>query len=197
VRETSMRGSNVSAFAVAVFVVCGACVLGALLAILFIAKPTKRTPPDDRVAAVGGLQYEAMLGRPIHPSHAVDAPMVAGLPAGDRRPRPGQMLFGAFVAVANDSSGFLPAARRIELRDDAGRVYRPLPLSPSNPYAYVARPIPPRTRIPRFGTPADDDLAATGKLLLFRIPAADYDAGVLELLIHDARHPAQYADLVV
>ena len=192
-----MRGSNISALAVAIFAVCAAALVGVVLALLFIAKPTKLTPPDNRVVAVGGLQYEAMLGRAVHPGHAVDAPMVAGLPAKDRRLRPGEMLFGAFIAVANDSSGFLPAARRIELRDDAGHVYRPLPLSPSNPYAYVARTLAPKTRIPGFGTPEDDNLAATGKLLLFRIPAADYDEGSLELVIHDARDPAQRADLIV
>lgn len=192
-----MRGSTLSPLLFALSAVCAAAVVGALFAVLLIAKPTKRTPPTDRVAAIGGLQYEAMLGRPVHPGHAVDAPIVAGLPAHDRRLRPGQMLFGAFIAIANDSSRFVPASRRIELRDDAGHVYRPLPLSPTNPYAYVAKPIPPKTRIPGFGTPADDDLAATGKLLLFRIPAAHYDEGVLELVIHDVRDPAKTADVVV
>lgn len=192
-----MRGSNLYALLVAVVAVCGATLLGVLLAFLFVAKPTVETPPDHRVVAVGGLQYEAMLGRPVDPGQRLDAPMVAGLPAGDRRTRPGQMLFGAFIAVTNDSPRSLPAARRIELRDDAGHVYRPLRLSTSNPYAYVARPVPPKTRIPGVGTPADDNLAATGKLLLFRIPAEDYADGVLELVIHDARNPQQRADLVV
>jgi hypothetical protein len=182
---------------VAAFAVCAAALLGVLLALLFVAKPTLGSSPENRVVAVGGLQYEAMLGRPIYPSQWVDAPMVAGLPADDRRPGPGQMLFGAFIAVANDSARPLPAARRIELRDDAGNVYRPLPLATSNPYAYVPRPVPPKTRIPGVGTPADDDLAATGKLVLFRIPADRYEGGVLELVIHAAHDPRQRADLVV
>jgi hypothetical protein len=192
-----MRGSNLYALLVAVFAVCAASLLGVLFAFLFVAKPTIGTPPDNRVVAVGGLQYEAMLGRPVYPSDSVDAPMVAGLPARERRVRPGQMLFGAFIGVTNDSPQSLPAAGRIELRDEGGHVYRPLPLSTSNPYAYVPRPVPPKTRIPGVGTPADDDLAATGKLLLFRIPADSYDDGVLELVIHDARNPQQLADLVV
>jgi hypothetical protein len=107
------------------------------------------------------------------------------------------MLFGAFIAVANDSPGWRPAAERIELRDDAGHVYRPLPLPATSRYAYVPRPVPPRTRIPGPGTPADDNLAATGRLLLFRIPADRYDEGLLELVIHDARDPARVAYLVV
>jgi hypothetical protein len=192
-----MRYSNLYALPFAAFAVCAAALVGVLLAFLFIAKPTIGTPPDNRVVAVGGLQYEAMLGRPMYPGHSVDAPIVAGLPARDRRVPPRQMLFGAFIAVANDSPRSLPAARRIELRDKAGHVYRPLRLSTSNPYTYVPRPVPPRTRVPGVGTPADDDLAATGQLLLFRIPADSYGGGVLELVIHDARDPQQHAELVV
>jgi hypothetical protein len=179
----------------ALFAVCAAAALCALAALLIIAKPVEGTPPDDRVVAVGGLQYEAMLGRPVDPGNAVDAPIVAGLPAGDRRLGPGQMLFGAFIAVANDSLQPLPTARSIELRDVGGRVYRPLALPASNPYAYAPRPVPPKTRIPGFGTPADDDLAATGQLVLFRITTKSYDAGPLELVIHDARNPKELVDL--
>ncbi len=192
-----MRGSTLSAVLFAVLVTCAAGLVGVLLALVLIAKPTNNAASDDRVVAVGGLQYEAMLGRPIHPRDSVDAPMVAGVPARELRLRSGQMLFGAFIAVANDSPQSREAARRIELRDDAGHVYRPLPLSASNPYAYVARPVPPRTRIPGFGTPEDDNLAATGKLLLFRIPASSFDEGTLELVIHDARDPHRLAGLVV
>ena len=192
-----MRGSTAYALPVALFAACVVAVFGIVLALLFVAKPTKLTPPDNRVVALGGLQYEAMLGRQVKPGDAFDAPIVAGMPASDRRQPDGQMLFGAFIAVANDSLQFLPAASRIELRDDAGHVYHPLRMPASNPYAYVPSSIPPKTRIPGFGTPADDDLAATGKVLLFRIPAARYLQGVLELVIHDARDPKQRADLVV
>jgi hypothetical protein len=172
-------------------------VLGALAVLLFVAKPTKATAPDYRVVEVGGLQYEAMMGRPIDPRNAVDAAIVAGLPASERRPRSGEILFGAFIAVANDSPRALPAAERIELRDDAGHDYRPLNLPRSNPYAYVPGPIPPDTRLPRSNSPADDNLAATGLLVLFRIPAADYENGVLELVIHDPRQPGRIAQLVI
>jgi hypothetical protein len=192
-----VRGSTLYASFVALLVVLAAAAFGVLLALVVLVKPTHAVAPGNRVVAVGGLQYEAMLGRSVHPSHPVDAQIVAGLPAGERRLGSGQMLFGAFVAVANDSSRFLPAARRIELRDDAGHVYRPLRLPASNPYAYAPRPVPPKTRIPGLGTPADDNLAATGRLLLFRIRAASYDDGLLELVIHDARAPAHVAYLTV
>ena len=41
-------------------------------------------------------------------------------------------------------------------------------------------------RVPALGSVADDNLAAGGKLLVFRIPAKAYaDSQALELVIHD------------
>jgi hypothetical protein len=99
--------------------------------------------------------------------------------------------------VTNDSSRALRAAHRIELRDNRGRVYRPVALPASNVYGYRARVVRPGTRLPTLGSPADDNLAAAGLMLLFRIPAFDYDDGVLELVIHDPLHPADTVSLSI
>jgi hypothetical protein len=147
-------------------------------------KPTTAASPDDRVVSVGGLEYESMLGRPIEPQDSIDKHIVAGLPARERRMPRGDLLFGAFFAVTNPALGFVPSADRIELRDEMGHVYRPLRLPAGNPYAYSPRAIPPHTRIPQSGTAADDNLAAGGLLLLYRIPSGEYENGVLELVIH-------------
>jgi hypothetical protein len=154
--------------------------------------------PDYRVARVGGIEYEAMLGRPVDPTNAVDRAIIAGLPKQQRRVASGRMLFGAFIAATNDSSSAQRTADRIELRDQAGHVYRPLDLPAANPYAYAQRLLRPGTRIPAFGSVADDNLAATGRLLLFRIPAKAYSNGqALELVIHDPTAPATTASLVI
>src|SRR5919106_1504923 len=104
----------------------------ALLAALGLLLATERreTPaaPSYRVAHVGGLKYEAMLARPIHPPNEVDNRIVAGLPAGERRIARGEILFGAFISVTNTSPSALATARRIDLRDEAGDVYPPLSL---------------------------------------------------------------------
>jgi hypothetical protein len=175
----------------------GAARLVALGLLLATEKRVAAAAPDYRVARTGGLEYEAMLGRPLHPGNAVDRKILEGIGAGDRRPPRGELLFGAFISVTNGSSRALRTADRIELRDERGRVYHPLRLPASNPYAYRPRLIHARTRIPGRGTPADDNLAATGLLLLFRIPAFQYDDGVLELLIHDPRHPHSTASLII
>ena len=149
------------------------------------------TAPDYRVVAIGGIEYEAMLGRPIDPRNKVDHKIVAGLPGGDTS------LFGAFISATNTSAGPRTTADRIELRDEAGHVYRPLPLPATNPYAYSQRLLRPGVRIPAVGTPADDNLAAGGRLLLFRIPARVSGSEVLELVIHDPSRPARTASLII
>jgi hypothetical protein len=154
--------------------------------------------PSYRVVRVGGVEYEAMLGRPIDLENAVDREIVAGLPARQRRVASGQMLFGAFIAITNDSPSPLRTADRIELRDEGGHVYRPLALPATNAYAYSQRRLRPGTRIPALGSVADANLAATGRLLLFRIPAEAYNGGdALELVIHDPSAPGTTASLVI
>jgi hypothetical protein len=151
--------------------------------------------PDYRVARIGGLEYEAMLGRPIHPANAVDAAITRG--QRDRRLAPGEILFGAFISVTNPTRSAVPAADDIALRDDAGHVYKALPAPAGNAYAYSPRVIPPSTRIPHIGTPADDNLAAGGLMLLFRVPAWQYENGSFELVIHDPLHPAATVSLMI
>jgi hypothetical protein len=192
-----MRSASMPASLVALLACCAVTVLGGLGLLLAVAKRETPASRDYRVVALGGLQYEAMQARPINPGDAIDAGIVSGLPARARRLRSGQMLLGAFVAVSNDSLRPVPAAARIELRDQFGRDYQPLQLPANNPYAYVPMAVPPKHRVPADGTAAADNLAATGKLLLFRIPAGDYETGALELVIHDARHPAHVAYLNV
>jgi hypothetical protein len=164
--------------------VCSFVVIGALAGLVVGVKRTNAGSPDYRVVSAGGLQYEAMLGRPIDPQDSVDKAIIAGLPPRERRVPRGDLLFGAFIAVTNPALRFVPSADRIELRDDFGHVYRPLRLPAANPYAYSPRAIPPHTRSPLDGTAAADNLAATGQLLLYRIPSGAYENGELELVIH-------------
>jgi hypothetical protein len=140
--------------------------------------------PDHRVVRIGGIEYESMQGRPLHLSDPIDRAIAAGLPTAQRHLERGQMLFGAFISATNDSSTPTLTADRIELRDQYDHVYRPLSLPLSNPYAYSQRRLRPGTRIPALGSVADDNLAATGRVLLFRIPAAAYENEALELVIH-------------
>jgi hypothetical protein len=168
----------------ALFAACSVALIAVVAGFAVTVKPTSAASPDYRVVSTGGLEYEAMLGRPLDPQDSVDKDIVAGLPVRERRVPRGDLLFGAFFAVTNPALRSVPSADRIELRDESGHVYQPLRLPAGNPYAYSPRAIPPHTRIPQSGTAADDNLAATGLLLLYRIPSDAYENGVLQLIIH-------------
>jgi hypothetical protein len=174
---------------------CAVAVVLGVAVLLDVAKPVSGAVPDYRVVSLGGLQYEAISFRDIKPTDPVDAEIVRGVPARESRLARGQSLFGVFVAVSNDSLRSLPAAGRLELRDANGREYRPLPLPAANPYAYVPRLVPPKTRLPGHESAADRNLAAGGYLVLFRAADASIDAGPLELVIHDPRDPRRTTSL--
>jgi hypothetical protein len=164
---------------------------------LIVEKRVASAAPNDRTSSIGGMEYQAMSGRPIHPTNPVDRKIIAGLPADARRLRHGEMLFGAFIAFTNSTRHNLRSADRIELRHESG-LDRPLPLPASNPYAYTPRVVRPRVRIPGAGSPAAVNLAAGGRLLLFRVPAREYsNGGTFELVIHDPSHPARTVTIVV
>jgi hypothetical protein len=166
-----------------------ALVLPALVLLPIAAKRETIVPVNARVATVGGLQYRSVQGRPLDPSNPVDARILKGLPAAERPAGKRDVLFGAFVTIANGSARRLPTADRIELRDDALRVHKPLRLPAGNPYAYRPQTLSPGAQVPRFGTPAADNLAAGGELLLFRVSAWRYRNGGFELVVHDPLHP--------
>ena len=172
-----------------VFWCSAATLLGVAALLTAEAKPATPVRPDYSTGTIAGVRYEAVLGRRIDPSNPVDARILRGASAKDRRLPAGRVLFGAFVSLTNPSHRALPTAARIDLRDDAQHVYRPLRLPATNRYAYRAGRLEPGVGDPRAGTPAADDLAAEGRLLLFRVPAWEYRNGVFELLVHDPRQP--------
>jgi len=192
-----MRRFPLNGLLVVMLGLCATAMLAGMGLLLAIAKPTHAGGPDNRAVTIGGLQYEAMLGRPINVKASVDRRIVGRLPARERRTGPGEMLFGAFVAIANNSSRPLRAASSIELEDNFNRFYRPLRLPPGSPYGYTARSIPPHTRLPGADNPVDQNLAATGYLLLFRVPTSVFRSGVFQLVIHEPRHPDRTASVVV
>lgn len=143
-------------------VVSGAVVIATLAAFLAFEKRQAAAAPDYGAATVGGIAYQAVDSRPLHPRNAVDRRLIAGLPARDRRLRRGELLFGAFIGLSNTSAQPRRSADLIELRHDAGRIDRPLALPASNPYAYSPRVLGPHASIPSPDSPAGENLAAEG-----------------------------------
>ncbi len=144
--------------------------------------------PDYTSAAIGGVQYSVAGSSEINPSNSADARFVEGMPAGERHVPKGEALFGVFVLRTNSADAALPSASRIDLLDGLGRAHRPLRLSPENPYTYAPGTIAPGDQLPASGTRAADDIAASGQLLLYRVPAQQVANGWLELAVHDPLH---------
>ena len=173
-----------------ILVVGAATALTAVLGLaVAAAKPQTSTPIDYSQATIGGLRYEASSDRPIDPSNPVDAGIVKGLPASQRRAGSEQLLLGVFVTVANGSSRPRPTAAQIDLRDEAGRVHHRLALPASDPYAYPQTTLAAGGMLPRAGTPPADNVAASGMLLLYRVSAWQYRNGSFELVLHDPQQP--------
>jgi hypothetical protein len=163
---------------------CAAALLAAFAVLLATQTSVHPAAASYSQAGIGGLRYSAVLGRPVDPSNPVDASIIRGA---SPHLSHGQILFGAFVTVTNHSGRALPTATRIDLRDDGGHTYLPIHLPASNRYAYTPRTLAPGTKMPRDDA-AVHNLAAGGRLLLYRVPAARYSDGIFELVVHDPLH---------
>jgi hypothetical protein len=171
---------------------CAVALIVTLGVFLAVEKRAAGAAPQFHVAQIGGLEYQATNGRALNPASPVDRPMLAGGRARFYHLRHGELLYGAFIAVTNASTRAVRSAPRMDLRVDDGPTYRPLPLRRSNPYAYTPGVVRPGTRDPAFGSLADRNLAAMGRLVLFRIPSAPYTNGAaFALVIHAGGRTAQ------
>ena len=169
--------------------VAAALILGFGLLIWLGDDTTKASSaPDYSSAAIGGVQYQVTASNEIGPSRPADARFIQGMPAGERRVPKGDVLFGVFVLRSNSAHAALRSASRIDLLDGLGRAHRPLHLSPKNPYTYAPGTIAPGGQLPAPGTRAADDIAASGQLLLYRVPVQQVANGWLELAVHDPLH---------
>jgi hypothetical protein len=168
---------------------CAATLIAAFGVLLWLGDDASAaTAPDYTSATIGGVQYQTVLSNVIDPSSPADARFIRGIPAGERRVPKGEVLFGVFVSRTNATDAALPSASRIDLLDGVGQAHRPLRLSAKNPYTYSPSTIAAGDQLPALGTPAADDIAAGGQLLLYRVPVGQVSDGWFELVVHDPLH---------
>lgn len=130
---------------------------------------------------LGPLKYQVQISRPLNPFSNEDEGYLAGLPPSDRLPTPGTAWLGVFLLVLNPSSRPAVPASSFALTDTQGHLYRPVPLLPTDPYAYSAQPVPAGGQLPLPGTTAFYGPTG-GELLLFHIPYTAYDNRPLTLI---------------
>lgn len=143
---------------------------------------TKATAASSEALYVdtGGLTYQVQLSRQLNPRDAEDSDYFRNLPAGGVDLRKGQVWFGVFLRVENQTKQALPSSREFTVTDTQGNVFRPLP----NPNVFAYRP----ELVPADGfIPNPERLQAyagtQGELLLFKLPSVSLNNRPLELAI--------------
>jgi hypothetical protein len=141
---------------------------------------------------VGPLIYEVQISRQLNPWNNADATYLQGVSPAQRGLLPGQEWFGVFVQVYNETSHPLLATSAIALSDTQGNVYRPIPIGPTNLFAYRGGIVRSKGMLPVPGTPARA-FGSQGQLLLFKIATASLDNRPLEIKILNPLNPRRSA----
>jgi hypothetical protein len=180
-----------------VFLATSACLLLILGAAVVFVHPTVSVARPQNATTVGGLHYDITNAWILDPRRRVDADVARGLPTSDQNVGPNELLYAVFVGVTNESDRRLPMATDVALVDGTNHEYAPVPLGAANRFAYRPRPMAPQTHRPAQWTPAGKSMSAEGLMLVFRIPRSAYEAGSLELVVHDPGHPETTRSLEV
>ncbi len=141
---------------------------------------------------VGPLIYEVQISRQLNPWNNGDATYLQGLAPTQARLLPGQEWFGVFLQVYNDTTKPLLATNAIALSDTQGNIYRPIPLGPTNLFAYRGGIVRSKNMLPVPGTPSRV-FGSQGQLLLFKIATISLDNRPLEIHIVNPLNPRSSA----
>jgi hypothetical protein len=141
---------------------------------------------------VGPMKYQIQISRQLNPSIREDATFLTGLPASDATIAPDEVWFAVFMRIENDSSRPHPPATAYEIRDTDENVYKPLPLSSTNPMAYGTAPVPAKSVVPDVNSLAGQT-GINGVELLFKLKRKALDNRPLEMKIWSPELPLQTA----
>lgn len=129
----------------------------------------------------GGLTYQVQLSRQLNPRDPEDADYFRPLTPEQASTQKGQVWFGVFLRVENQTKQALPSAREFTVQDTQHNVFRPMPAG-QNAFAYRPEVIPPKGFLPN-----PERLQAyagtQGALLLFKLPLGSLNNRPLELAI--------------
>ena len=131
---------------------------------------------------VGPLIYEVQISRQLNPWNTADATYLQGVPPAQGKLLPGQEWFAVSLQVYNETTKPLLATSAIALSDTQGNIYRPVPLGPTNLFAYRGGIVRSKNMLPIPGTPARV-FGSQGQLLLFKIATISLDNRPLEIHI--------------
>jgi hypothetical protein len=142
---------------------------------------------------IGGLKYQVQISRQLNPFDTEDRAYLQGIPAAQRDLKPGEVWFGVFLRVQNDDEKgpALAPASDISIHDTQENVYRPIPLAPTNVFAYRSSDIvPPGGLIPEPDS-VPSETTIQGALTLFKLTNQSLDNRPLEMVIEGRGVPKQ------
>lgn len=118
---------------------------------------------------VGQLKYQVQVSRQLNPLDTEDREYLTAVSPLQRKLKPGETWFAVFMRVQNSTDEAKPVARRFEIEDTEGTVFRPILLGPDNGYAYRASaPIEPKSILPAANSTAGFG-STRGSLLLYKM----------------------------
>ncbi|MCW3011754.1 MAG: hypothetical protein JWO90_2158 [Solirubrobacterales bacterium] len=139
---------------------------------------------------LGGLKYQVQLSRQLNPRDAEDADYFRNLAPGEETLPKGQVWFGVFLRVENESKDTLPAAEEFDVEDTQKNAFEPV--ESENTFAYRAEDVPGGGYLPN-PERLQSYAGTQGSLLLFKIPYASLDNRPLELAIKNPRDAGNIA----
>jgi hypothetical protein len=140
---------------------------------------------------VGPLLYQVQVSRQLNPNDVEDRAYLKGLPPGTPELASDETWFGVFMRVSNETEETARAADRYRIVDTRETEYEAIEIdSEVNPFAYVARDLPPRDILPTPGSPAASG-PVQGALVLFRLKFDALQNRPIELKINSSAAPGQ------
>jgi hypothetical protein len=132
----------------------------------------------------GGITYQVQITRQLNPFATEDSAYLHGVQPALLTLKPDQLWFGVFIWARNQTHRTLATSETFTIRDSAGTVYRPVPItSYANPFAWTVQRLQPGGI-----EPAPDTMASYGPtqggLLLFKLYDSVYANRPLTLNIY-------------
>ena len=141
--------------------------------------------------SLGDLKYQVQGSRQLNSDDVQDRQYLVGVPQEERELEAGEVWFGVFMQVENESDEALEPSGDIEIIDTQEEVFTPLAVDDANPFIYRSTdPIPPGEIMP-LPDSAAFDTPTRGALLLFKLKLSALDNRPLELKIEGTQTPPQ------
>jgi hypothetical protein len=134
---------------------------------------------EAEYVTLGEMQYQVQLSRLLNAYNPGDRSLLTGVPPALRGLGRGNVWFGVWVRVFNNSERLQLGADSFKIVDTRGREYEPVPLTASNAFAYRAVAVQRESTYPVLDSAAGNS-PTVGSLLLFKLPEQTLDFRPLE-----------------